>query len=114
MRRRQIELSEKQRQELVHCRDHDPSPHMRMKAAAILKVAAGQTMKAVALSGLNKPVDPESVSRWIRRYEHDGLDGLRVQPGRGRKPAFFPCARQRSAQRGRSGASGVLSQPAAL
>ena len=114
MRRRQVELSEEQRQELVDCRDHDPAPHMRMKAAAILKVAAGQTMKAVALDGLNKPVDQESVSRWISRYEQDGLDGLRVQPGRGRKPAFFPCARNRSAQRGCPGASGVLSQSAAL
>ena len=65
MRRRPVILREEQAQELRHCRDHHDLPYMRLKAAAILKVAAGQTIKQVALSGLNKPVTQECVSAWI-------------------------------------------------
>jgi len=83
-------LSEEQEQELRHCRDHHDLPYMRLKAAAILKVATGQTIKQVALTGLNQPVTQECVSAWISRYEQEGLQGLRVQPGRGRKASFFP------------------------
>jgi Helix-turn-helix domain len=99
MRRRYVTLSDEQQQALRHCRDHHPLPYMRLKAAAILKVATGQTIKQVALTGLNKPVTQECVSAWISRYEQEGLAGLRVQPGRGRKAAFSPCARERPAQR---------------
>ena len=114
MRRRYITLSEEQQQELRHCRDHHERPYMRMKAAAILKVATGQTIKQVALTGLNKSVTQECVSVWISRYEQDGLDGLRVQPGRGRKASFSPCAWQRPAKRRRSRAGRVLSLATAL
>ena len=92
MRRRSVTLSEEQAQELRHCRDHHPLPYIRMKAAAILKVATGQTIKQVALTGLHKPVTEECVSTWISRYEQEGLTGLRVQPGRGRKASFSPSA----------------------
>jgi hypothetical protein len=114
MRRRSVTLSEEQAQELRHCRDHHPLPYMRLKAAAILKVATGQTIKQVALTGLHKPVAEECVSSWISRYEQEGLTGLRVQPGRGRKASFSPCAWQRPAQRRRSSAGRVLSFSTAL
>jgi transposase len=71
---------------------HAPKAYVRMKAAAILKVAAGQSMRQVALYGLLHPVAEETVREWIRRYLHEGLVGLLVKPGRGRKPAFSPCA----------------------
>ena len=114
MRRRYVTLSDEQEQELRHCRDHHELPYMRLKAAAILKVAAGQTIKQVALTGLNQPVTQECVSAWISRYEQEGLQGLRVQPGRGRKASFSPCARQRSAQRRRPSAGRVLPLAPAL
>jgi transposase len=114
MRRRLVILSEEQEQELRHCRDHHGLPYMRMKAAAILKVAAGQTLKQVALSGLNKPITQECVSAWISRYEQEGLQGLRVQPGRGRKASFSPCAWHRSAKRRRPGAGRLLPLATAL
>jgi hypothetical protein len=108
MRRRYVTLSDEQQQELRHCRDHPDLPSMRMKTAAILKVAAGQTIKQVALTGLNKPTPEECVSEWINRSEQHGLTGLRVQAGRGRKASFFPCAQQRSAKRRRPSAGRVL------
>jgi transposase len=91
MRRRIVQLTQEQRQELLHCRDHHRLPYMRTKAAAILKVADGQQIKEVAQHGLNAPVSQDTVSDWIDQYEAAGLDGLRVQPGRGRKPAY--CSR---------------------
>jgi transposase len=63
---------------------------MREKAAALLKVAGGRPGSRVARWGLLKPRKPETVSRWVRQYRSEGIAGLRVRPGRGRKPAFSP------------------------
>lgn len=76
--------------ELERLRDHDPTPHVRERAAAILKVAAGQSVRAVARAGLLHPRRRETVAAWIHRYLAEGPTGLRVRPGRGRKPAFSP------------------------
>lgn len=48
-------------------------------------------MRQVAKQGLLKPVKEEVVSHWIDRYLTEGLNGLVVRKGRGRKPAFSPC-----------------------
>ena len=87
---RYLSLNDDQRRELLFCRDHNPLPHMREKAAALLKVGDGQRPAQVARSGLLKPHDPDVVRAWITRYEREGLSGLRVRQGRGRKPAFSP------------------------
>lgn len=71
-------------------RDHDPTPDMREQAAAILKVAAGQSLRAVARAGLLRPRRRETIATWVRRDLAEGTAGLRVRPGRGRKPAFPP------------------------
>jgi transposase len=70
---------------------------MREKAAAILKVAGGQALRAVARSGCLRPRRHETIAAWVRRYLAAGLAGLRVRPGRGRKPALFPPGGQRRA-----------------
>ncbi len=88
MRRRSIILPEEQGQALLHCRDHHRLPYLRTKAAAILKVADGKPLKEVAQHGLGKPFSQDTLSDWIDQYEAEGLDGLRVHPGRGRKPAY--------------------------
>jgi Helix-turn-helix domain len=85
-----VSLRPEQMRELRHLRDHDPTPYVREKAAAILKVAAGHSVRAVARAGLLRPRRRETVASWVRRYLADGAAGLRVRPGRGRKPAFFP------------------------
>ena len=92
-------LSPAQTQELARVRDHDPTPYVRERAAAILKVGAGQSLRAVARRGLLRPRRPETVAAWLGRYLAEGVTGLRIRPGRGRKPAFFPplgaaCARR--------------------
>lgn len=85
---RQVVLSKEQKDELLQARDHHPKAYVRVKAAAILKVAAGQSMRQVAANGLLKAVKEEVVSDWIDRYLEQGLPGLLVRQGRGRKPAF--------------------------
>ena len=89
-RKRSLELDEAARTELEHIRDTERQPYMRERAAAILKIADGQTAYAVAVGGLLKPRDPDTVYRWLDRYEAEGIDGLLIRPGRGRKPAFSP------------------------
>lgn len=47
----QLCLSEAQRHELVQARDHAPEPDLRERAAALLKVASGQSIRVVAHGG---------------------------------------------------------------
>lgn len=87
-----IKLKPEQRRELEQARDHHQKPHVRERAAAILKIADGKSGRQVALDGLLKPRDPDSVYSWFHRYGAEGLDGLLIKSGRGRKPAFSPSA----------------------
>ena len=87
-----IHLTAAQTEELQGVRDHHKKAYMRERAAAILKVASGLSMLQVALHGLLKPRRSDTISQWISRYEGGGIQGLQVQAGRGRKPAFSPCA----------------------
>ncbi len=87
-----FEFTPAQVQELEQVRDHHPQAYVRVKAAGILKVWSGTSRRQVAKSGLLKPVRRETVQRWIVRYHQEGIAGLLVHAGRGRKPAFSPCA----------------------
>ncbi len=87
-----IELTAAQRRELEAMRDRQKLPYLRERASAILKIAEGQTPHQVALHGLLKPRDPDTVYEWVERYRADGVAGLRIKQGRGRKPAFSPSA----------------------
>lgn len=89
-KRIQIELSEAQIQELERTRHQSPKPQLRERAAAVLKVAQGQTVTEVAENGLLIRHEPETIHSWIKAYLKDGLEGWRIQSGRGRKAAFFP------------------------
>lgn len=84
-------LSEEQQQELRHLRDHDPVPYVRERAAALLKIGQGERPAHVARRGLLRRREPDTLYRWLDRYQQQGAAGLRVRSGRGRKPAFSPC-----------------------
>lgn len=86
-RRRRLELTAAQRQELVDHRDHDPHPYVRERCAALVKIADGQTPHAVAQQGLLKRRDPDTVYSWLAQYQRTGLPGLiaRQQGGRRRR-----------------------------
>jgi transposase len=87
-----IKLASEQREELERIRDTDRRAYMRERATAILKISEGESGLQVARYGLLKPRDPDTVYAWVHRYEEDGVAGLRIKKGRGRKPSFFPPA----------------------
>jgi hypothetical protein len=87
---RYLALTETEEQELTRLRDQAPKPYLRERAAALLKVAAGQSAAAVARHGLLRPRKPDTIYTWLDRFLIDGIDGLTIQGGRGRKPAFSP------------------------
>lgn len=87
-----LELSTEQRAELIKQRNSAPLPYLRERCAAMLKIADGMTPAAVARCGLLRRYDPDAIYEWRRRYLQEGLPGLRIKAGRGRKPAFSPCA----------------------
>lgn len=83
-------LAAEQIEELTTARTRHPKAYVREKAAAILKVKQGQSIRQVALYGLYKRRSEHTVKGWIADYLVGGLAGLLVKMGRGRKPAFFP------------------------
>lgn len=85
-----LELNESQAGELEQIRDHHQKPYMRERAAAMLKVANGHSGRDVALNGLYKERAPDTIYSWVRRYQAEGVPGLIIRQGRGRKAAFSP------------------------
>src|SRR5258705_13756632 len=85
-----LALTETEEQELTRLRDQAPKPYLRERAAALLKVAAGQSAAAVARSGLLRSRKPDTIYTWLDRFLIDGIDALAIQSGRGRKGAFSP------------------------
>ncbi len=78
------------RGELIKIRDHHPLPYMRERAAALLKIADGESARQVAAHGLYKRRWEGTLYEWVERYRDGGVQGLLIRPGRGRKPAFSP------------------------
>lgn len=90
MSQRRIVLLEPQRLELTRLRDTAAKAYLRERAAAILKVAQGIAGSTVACCLLLRPRRPDTLYGWLNRYEVEGVEGLVIRPGRGRKPAFSP------------------------
>ncbi|HEU5230251.1 MAG TPA: helix-turn-helix domain-containing protein [Ktedonobacteraceae bacterium] len=88
---RTLELSEAQRQELIDVRDHAAEPYLRERCAGLLKVADGLKAADVARRFLLKAHKPDTLYTWLNRYQQQGIQGLKIRFGRGRKPAFSPC-----------------------
>jgi transposase len=85
---RTIALTDPERLTLVQARDHHPLAYARERAAAILKVAAGDSVRRVAAAGLLRPRRPETIGDWVDAYLRRGVVALVVHPGRGRKSAY--------------------------
>lgn len=84
MKQRTLVLTPEQSTELERIRDRDTRAYMREKAAALLKIAAGQSAHAVALSGLLKPRDPDTVYGWLNQYIASNYQLLPRLPSRKR------------------------------
>lgn len=106
-----LELTTDQHLELIQMRDHAPEPYLRERCAALLMIAAGDYPAHVARARLYRVRKEETIADWLRRYQHEGLPGLRVRPGRGRKPAFSPCRTRRRTRRDAFASSGASRSP---
>ena len=93
-KRRYLQLTEAQRDELKWVRDRHRKAHMREQAAVLLQIAGGVSPHKAALESGLKPHQPKSIYRWLNQYEKEGIVGLEIKPGRGRKPAFSPSVRE--------------------
>lgn len=88
MKRLTLELEPYQVITLEQMRDRHPTPYLREKAAALLKIAAGEKVEEVAERGLLKKRKIATVRGWITSYQEHGLGGL-YQPVR-RERGFSP------------------------
>jgi hypothetical protein len=111
--RRIISLSDDQLLALSTVVRTHTKAYVRERAAAILKIAEGTSPHAVAKAGVLLPRAPDTVYRWLTRYETDGVAGLLIKPGRGRKAAFSPSAPDRRA-RARGPAARRPTRPATI
>ncbi len=73
---RTLKLKPWQGTQLRQLRDHDPRPFVRERAAAILKIVAGDSPHGVAQHGLLKPRDPDTIYSWMALFEAEGPAGL--------------------------------------
>jgi transposase len=87
---RRLELSEVERTTLEQAVKHHPKAYARERAAALVKVAAGGVASWVASQGLLARRKPDTVYRWLDRYETHGLAVLTIRAGRGRQPRLSP------------------------
>jgi transposase len=90
---RAFDITTAERAELTRLRDAAQQAYVRERAAALLKVADGLSAARVARQGLLRPRKPDTVYSWIDRFIDEGIAGLQMRAGRGRKPAFSPSLR---------------------
>jgi transposase len=76
-------LTESQRQELDNLYKTSPKHVVRKNCHTILLKADGRTSKDV---GHIVGMSDVSVNSWVRRYKAEGIAGLMIKSGRGRKP----------------------------
>ena len=93
---RRLALESVERATLEQAVKHHPKAYVRERAAALLKIAAGKSAAWVAEHGLLTRHAPDTVYRWLNEYMAKGLVGLRIRPGRGRKPTLSPPAAPRA------------------
>ena len=82
-----LELTPDQRTALEKASRHGKSYSFRQRCRMVLLKAEKRTSKDVAAQvGCCEVV----VNTWMKRYQEQGLDGLKTKAGRGRKPILQP------------------------
>lgn len=85
-----LTLTSPQRSALQTIVKRHPKPYLRERAAALLQLAEGASARQVGAAGLLRPRQHRTVSTWCKRFQAEGLAGLAIKKGRGRKAAFQP------------------------
>jgi transposase len=86
----QVQLSQTEKAELEKIRDNASKAYLRERASALLKIGAGMSASQVADHGLLKRRQYQTVCDWVQRYQAEGVKGLMIRRGRGRKVSFSP------------------------
>jgi transposase len=84
-------LIDTQRDLLDNTMTQDVSPRARARAHSLIRSAQGRTIHAITTIS---PVDRDTVSTWIRPWEHDGPASLPDKPRSGRPPTLTPAEQQ--------------------
>jgi len=80
-------LIDTERDLLKNTMTHDTSPRARARAHSLLLSSQGLTIEEITKI---YPVDRDTVSTWIRTWEHDGPASLHDTPRSGRPPKLTP------------------------
>lgn len=87
-----LSLSAAEQTALGDLRDHAAKAYLRERAATVLAIARGWSLRRAAREAGLKPHHVDTIRAWVARYRCAGIAGLRIREGRGRKPASFPHA----------------------
>ena len=90
-----LDFDDAARQALCDLRDHAPKAYLRERAAVLLAIGAGRSMRSAGRDAGLKPHHIETICHWVARYRAEGIAGLTIRKGRGRKPASFPVGFRR-------------------
>jgi transposase len=82
-------LIDTQRDLLENTMTHDTSPRARARAHSLIRSAQGMTINEITKI---YQVDRDTVSTWIRKWEHDWPASLHDKPRSGRPPKLTPEA----------------------
>jgi len=88
--RRTLHVSVEEREAREDRRDHAPTPSVRERAAAFLRIASGVPPAVTARERVLRPRHPETVARWRNRWDAEGSESRPIRDGRGRTPACSP------------------------
>lgn len=99
MKRYHVVIGAKERSQLERWLKNPPKPYLRERARAILLIADGEEGQRVS-EMLRVRVHRTTIGEWVQRFQAEGVEGLKIKAGRGRKPIFFPSAKGRSSSRG--------------
>ena len=84
-------LTDQQCDLLENTMTHDASHRARARAHSLLLSAQGMTINAITKIS---QVDRDTVSTWLRKWEHDGPASLHDQPRSGSPPTLTPEEQQ--------------------
>lgn len=88
-----LRLTDEQKSQLQKWVKNPPRPYLRPRAWAILLVASGTPIYQVA-GDHRVRAHRSTVGQWVQRFRAAGPAGLKIKPGRGRKPAYAPHTRE--------------------
>ena len=80
---KEIQLSPMQRSALEYGYRNGSSHAFRMRCKAVLLKSQGLSSPQI---GERLDMNQTTVNNWVRRFEEEGIKGLKTRPGRGRKP----------------------------